>query len=73
MVYTPIMRAFYRNKRRNEAPPHLYAVADGALQLLEMGKIETTVQIRLLIGVPWQITLFILSKDKVYKDVEAEI
>ena len=37
MVYTPIMRAFYRNKRRNEAPPHLYAVADGALQLLEMG------------------------------------
>jgi len=36
MVYTPIMRAFYRNKRRNEAPPHLYAVADGALQLLEM-------------------------------------
>merc|ERR1712002_1212693 len=36
MVYTPIMRAFYRNKRRNEAPPHLYAIADGALQLLEM-------------------------------------
>jgi len=36
MVYTDIMRAFYRNKRRNEAPPHLYAVADGALQLLEM-------------------------------------
>merc|ERR1712121_75186 len=36
MVYTPIMRAFYRNKRRNEAPPHLYAVADGALQFLEM-------------------------------------
>merc|ERR1719193_2087387 len=30
------MRAHYRNKRRNEAPPHLYAVADGALQLLEM-------------------------------------
>ena len=38
MVYTPIMRAFYRNKRRNEAPPHLYAIADGALQLLEMGE-----------------------------------
>jgi len=36
MVYTPIMRSFYRNKRRNEAPPHLYAIADGALQLLEM-------------------------------------
>merc|ERR1712015_330007 len=36
MVYTDIMRAFYRNKRRNEAPPHLYAIADGALQLLEM-------------------------------------
>jgi len=36
MVYTPIMRDFYRNKRRNEAPPHLYAIADGALQLLEM-------------------------------------
>jgi len=36
MVYTPIMRAHYRNRRRNEAPPHLYAVADGALQLLEM-------------------------------------
>jgi len=36
MVYTDIMRAYYRNKRRNEAPPHLYAVADGALQLLEM-------------------------------------
>merc|ERR1712212_398457 len=36
MVYTPIMRAFYRKKRRNEAPPHLYAIADGALQLLEM-------------------------------------
>merc|ERR1712042_366130 len=35
-VYTPIMRDFYRNKRRNEAPPHLYAIADGALQLLEM-------------------------------------
>jgi len=36
MVYTEIMRNFYRNKRRNEAPPHLYAIADGALQLLEM-------------------------------------
>jgi len=36
MVYTDIMRTFYRNKRRNEAPPHLYAIADGALQLLEM-------------------------------------
>jgi len=36
MVYTPIMRTFYRARRRNEAPPHLYAVADGALQLLEM-------------------------------------
>jgi len=36
MVYTPIMRAHFRNRRRNEAPPHLYAVADGALQLLEM-------------------------------------
>merc|ERR1719374_516763 len=32
MVYTPIMRAHYRNRRRNEAPPHLYAVADGVLQ-----------------------------------------
>merc|ERR1719187_1741304 len=32
------MRDFYRNKRRNEAPPHLYAIADGALQLLEMEK-----------------------------------
>merc|ERR1711872_1049696 len=36
MVYTQIMRDHYRNKRRNEAPPHLYAIADGALQLLEM-------------------------------------
>jgi len=36
MVYTPIMRAYYRGKRRNEAPPHLYAIADGALQLMEM-------------------------------------
>merc|ERR1719209_1767896 len=36
MVYTPIMRAHYRNRRRTDAPPHLYAVADGALQLLEM-------------------------------------
>merc|ERR1719219_2362897 len=36
LVYTPIMRDFYRNKRRNEAPPHLYAIADGALQFLEM-------------------------------------
>jgi len=36
MVYTPIMRDYYRNKRRNEAPPHLYAIADGALQFLEM-------------------------------------
>jgi len=36
MVYTDIMRAHFRNRRRNEAPPHLYAVADGALQLLEM-------------------------------------
>jgi len=36
MVYTQIMRDFYRNKRRNEAPPHLYAIADGALQFLEM-------------------------------------
>jgi len=36
MVYTQIMRDYYRNKRRNEAPPHLYAIADGALQLLEM-------------------------------------
>jgi len=35
-VYTAIMRSYYRNKRRNEAPPHLYAIADGALQLLEM-------------------------------------
>ena len=38
MVYTQVMRDFYRNKRRNEAPPHLYAIADGALQFLEMGK-----------------------------------
>merc|ERR1712168_151441 len=36
MVYTPIMRAHYRNRRRTDAPPHLYAIADGALQLLEM-------------------------------------
>merc|ERR1719391_577953 len=36
MVYTQVMRDFYRNKRRNEAPPHLYAIADGALQFLEM-------------------------------------
>merc|ERR1712240_610181 len=36
MVYTPIMRAHFRNRRRNEAPPHLYAIADGALQFLEM-------------------------------------
>jgi len=36
MVYTQIMRDHYRNKRRNEAPPHLYAIADGALQFLEM-------------------------------------
>jgi len=36
MVYTQVMRDFYRNKRRNEAPPHLYAIADGALQLMEM-------------------------------------
>merc|ERR1711970_1397759 len=38
MVYTQVMRDFYRNKRRNEAPPHLYAIADGALQLMEMEK-----------------------------------
>jgi len=38
MVYTQIMRDYYRNKRRNEAPPHLYAIADGALQLMEMEK-----------------------------------
>ena len=37
-VYTQIMRDFYRNKRRNEAPPHLYAIADGALQFLELGE-----------------------------------
>jgi len=36
MVYTQVMRDHYRNKRRNEAPPHLYAIADGALQLMEM-------------------------------------
>jgi len=36
MVYTQVMRDYYRNKRRNEAPPHLYAIADGALQLMEM-------------------------------------
>merc|ERR1712121_47399 len=36
MVYTPIMRAHYSNRRRTDAPPHLYAVADGALQFLEM-------------------------------------
>ena len=41
MVYTQVMRDYYRNKRRNEAPPHLYAIADGALQLMEMGKRET--------------------------------
>jgi len=35
-VYTQIMREHYRNKRRNEAPPHLYAIADGALQYMEM-------------------------------------
>jgi len=35
-VYTEIMRQHYRNKRRNEAPPHLYAIADGALQYMEM-------------------------------------
>merc|ERR1712002_410576 len=35
-VYTQVMRDHYRNKRRNEAPPHLYAIADGALQFLEM-------------------------------------
>jgi myosin heavy subunit len=38
MVYTQVMRDYYRNKRRNEAPPHLYAIADGALQFLEMGE-----------------------------------
>jgi len=38
MVYTQVMRDYYRNKRRNEAPPHLYAIADGALQLMEMEK-----------------------------------
>ena len=41
MVYTQIMRDHYRNKRRNEAPPHLYAIADGALQLMEMGEKKT--------------------------------
>merc|ERR1712002_1037174 len=35
-VYTQVMREYYRNKRRNEAPPHLYAIADGALQYMEM-------------------------------------
>ena len=39
-VYTQIMRDFYRNKRRNEAPPHLYAIADGALQFLELGELH---------------------------------
>merc|ERR1712212_1308288 len=38
MVYTQIMRDYYRNKRRTDAPPHLYAIADGALQLMEMEK-----------------------------------
>merc|ERR1712136_737029 len=31
-VYTQIARDYYVNKRRSEAPPHLYSIADGAYQ-----------------------------------------
>merc|ERR1712042_323305 len=44
MVYTQVMRDFYRNKRRNEAPPHLYAIADGALQFLKMENTKKVLQ-----------------------------
>merc|ERR1719209_1217891 len=33
-IYTDKMRDFYRGKRRNEAPPHLYAISDGAYQFM---------------------------------------
>merc|ERR1719158_519992 len=35
-IYSDKMRAFYRGPRRNERPPHLYAIADGAFQHMEM-------------------------------------
>jgi myosin heavy subunit len=35
-VYTQIARDFYVNKRRNEAPPHLYSIADGAYQNMRL-------------------------------------
>ena len=37
-VYTQIARDFYVNKRRSEAPPHLYSIADGAYQNMRLGK-----------------------------------
>ena len=52
MVYTPVMRAHFRNRRRTDAPPHLYAVADGALQLLEMGK-NFTLLLK-IVDPPWR-------------------
>merc|ERR1719219_2315239 len=35
-VYTQIARDFYVNKRRSEAPPHLYSIADGAYQNMRL-------------------------------------
>jgi len=35
-IYSDKMRNFYRGPRRNERPPHLYAIADGAFQHMEM-------------------------------------
>lgn len=29
-VYTPVVVAAYRGKRRSEVPPHIYSIADGA-------------------------------------------
>ena len=37
-VYTMKMINMYRGKKKNEVPPHLYSIADGAYQAMLRGK-----------------------------------
>lgn len=48
-VYTPVVVAAYRGKRRSEVPPHIYSIADGAYN--DMLRSESTCNSRLILPV----------------------
>ena len=37
-IYTPTVVKLYLGKRRNEVPPHLFAIADGAYRAMLMSE-----------------------------------